>query len=144
MRTITRVAALFAALFFAPVAHAQTNAATTNGSATITAGNTFQKVLSAAVYPAGRRSLTIENNNAADNCWIAFGIGITAANATKAESILLLPGGSYTRYAPFIPSDEIEATCASNSDTLYSENRVCPRGDRARRQPGPAMIGALY
>jgi hypothetical protein len=51
-------------------AHAQTNAATTNGSISITTGNTFQQALAAlGVSPANRRSLTIENNNTnGDNC----------------------------------------------------------------------------
>jgi hypothetical protein len=31
----------------------------------------------------------------------------------------LVAGGSYTRYYPYVPSDEIEGTCATTSDTLY-------------------------
>ena len=96
------------------------NKNTTNGSATIATGNTFQAVLTAA---KNRNSLTIENNNATDSCWIAFGTGITAGNATKAESILLLAGGSFQRYFPYVPADEIEATCASNSDTIYIDSQ---------------------
>jgi hypothetical protein len=95
---------------------------TTNGAVVITTGNTFQTVLAASTLN-NRRSLTIQNNNASDSCWITFGTfsgtTITAANATKGRSILLLAGGSFTRYYPYIPSDEIEATCASNSDALY-------------------------
>lgn len=93
---------------------------TYNGSVVIVTGNTFQAI---AAANAARSSLTIQNNNATDSCWITFGkIGattITAANAAKASSILLLAGGSYTRYFPYTPSDEIEGTCASNSDTMY-------------------------
>jgi hypothetical protein len=98
---------------------AQSNRATINGSVVITTGNTFQKVLSAGAP----WSVTIENNNATDSCWIQFGQGVTAANAAKGKSILLLPGGSWARYYPYVPSDEIEGTCASNSDTLYVDTQ---------------------
>lgn len=98
-------------------ASAQTiNAATTNASVVIATGNTFQTVLTA--LPAGnsqRRSLTIENNNTSDSCWVFVGAG----TATKGTSILLTSGGSYTRYYPYVPSDAIQATCATTSDTLY-------------------------
>lgn len=99
------------------------NLGTVDASAVITTGNTFQTVLSAlaassttGVVPV-RRSLTIENNNATDSCWVYPHSG----TATKAKSILLLPGGSYTRYWPYVPSDAIQATCASDSDSLYVE-----------------------
>jgi hypothetical protein len=101
--------------------------ATTDSSVVIVTGNTFQAVLAAPVARALRQSLTIQNNNATDSCWITFGTKsgtlITAGNATKANSILLLAGGSYTRYYPFIPSDEIEGTCATSSDTLYVDKQ---------------------
>lgn len=101
------------------------NRTTVNGSVVIATGNTFQKILDAVAQPGRRMALTIQNNNATDSCWISFGsysgTTITAGNATKGRSILLLPGGSYTRYYPFVPSDEIEATCARDSDTLYVE-----------------------
>jgi len=92
------------------------NKTTTNRATTITSGGTFQNVLSAAT---NRASLSIENNNASDSCWIYVGSG----SATEAKSILLLPGGSYTRYFPYVPADEIQATCASNSDTLYIDTQ---------------------
>lgn len=113
--------AVFFLLFAAP-AFAQTDAATTNSAATITAGNTFQQVLAAlGVSPAIRRSLTIENNNTnGDNCWVFIG---ATASATKGTSILLTPGGSYTRYYPYVPSDNIAATCATTSDTLYVDSQ---------------------
>ena len=98
---------------------AQTPSVTTNRSVVIATGNTFQAVLASGSY----LSLTIQNNNATDSCWIAFGKTITAANATTAESILLLAGQAYTRYYPYIPLDEIEGTCASNSDTLYVDTQ---------------------
>lgn len=97
-----------------------TNAPTFNASTTITLGNTFQTVLAALGAPSAiRRSLTIENNNTADSCWIFIGSG----TATPGKSILLLPGGSYTRYFPYVPSDAIQATCASTSDTIYVDTQ---------------------
>jgi hypothetical protein len=96
-------------------AFAQTVATTTNGSVTITTGSTFQTVLSAITNNNQRRSLTIQNNNATDSCWLFIGSG----SATKATSMLLLAGQPYTRYYPYIPADAIQATCATTSDTLY-------------------------
>lgn len=113
---LKRLIAALLALSMAGPALAQTVAQTTNSSAVIAAGNTFQSVLAAITQTNQRRSLTIENNNAADNCWLFIG---ATGSATKATSILLLPGGSYTRYYPYIPNDNIAATCASTSDTLY-------------------------
>jgi len=99
---------------------AQSNRTTINGSVVIATGNTFQKILSAG----SPWSVTIQNNNTnTDNCWIQFGVGVTAANATTAKAILLKPGGSWGRYYPFIPSDEIEGTCAGTSDTLYVDTQ---------------------
>jgi hypothetical protein len=97
---------------------AQQNLATTNSSITIAAGNTFQQAVAAlGVAPATRRSITIQNNNTStDNCWVFIG---ATGSATKGTSILLAPGGSYQRYWPYVPSDNIAATCANTSDTLY-------------------------
>ena len=95
------------------------NLGTVNGSIVIAAGNTFQQAL-AAVTGNKRRSLTIQNNNAADNCWLYVG---PTASATKGTSLLLLPGGSYTRYYPYIPNDNIAATCATTADTLYVDTQ---------------------
>lgn len=114
MRLLIWLAGLFLVIS-APAAHAQNrplNRATLNSSAIITTGNTFQTVLAAL---ANRGSLTIQNNNATDSCWVFIGSG----SATKGTSILLLAGGAYTRYAPYVPNDAIQATCASNGDTLY-------------------------
>lgn len=116
-------AALFAAaLSFGPARAQVTDAATTNASVSITAGNTFQSVLAAVgAPPAIRRSLTVQNNNTnADNCWVFPGPN---ASATKATSILLAPGASYTRYYPYVPSDNISATCATTADTLYVDTQ---------------------
>lgn len=96
-------------------ASAQTVAQTTNASVVVATGNTFQTVLAAITQTNQRRSLTIENNNATDSCWLYIGAG----SATKAASMLLLPGGSYTRYYPYVPADAIQATCATSSSTLY-------------------------
>jgi len=96
---------------------APVNRSTLNSSAVIAAGGTFQTVLASNFNTAvQRQALTIQNNNTStDNCWIFLGSG----SATVARSILLTPGGSYQRYWPFVPSDAIQATCASNGDTLY-------------------------
>lgn len=111
----------------------QANVSTLNVPTIITTGNTFQVVLPSNLNTGIRRqSLTIENNNATDNCFILIG-GPWAAGDTTATSrtingvsitsvkdgILLLPGGQYTRYWPLVPSDQILATCASTSDSLY-------------------------
>ncbi len=108
------LAAAFFALFAAQ-ANAQTAIPTTNSSITITTGGTFQNLF--ASIGRGRRSLTIQNNNASDSCWIFIGSG----TASKAVSILLLSGQAYTRYYPFLPSDVIQATCATSADTLYAD-----------------------
>jgi hypothetical protein len=116
---LKRLAVALLALCLTGQAFAQTVAQTTNGSATIAAGSTFQTILAAVTQTNQRRSLTIENNNATDSCWLFIGTG----SATKATSILLLPGGSYTRYYPYIPTDTIQATCATTSDTLYVDTQ---------------------
>jgi hypothetical protein len=109
---------LISALLFASPAFAQAPQmrGTVNSSVVIATGNTFQQVLAALAQNARRNSLTIQNNNATDSCWLYVG---PTASATKGTSILLLAGGSYTRYFPYIPSDVIAATCATSSDTLY-------------------------
>lgn len=116
------IAALLAVAFCAAALPSQAqsiNAATTNGSVVIATGNTFQTVLSALASQTLRRSLTIQNNNASDSCWVFVGSG----SATKGTSILLLAGASYTRYFPYVPSDAVQATCASSSDTLYVDTQ---------------------
>ena len=112
-------------------ARAQTAAVavpTVNGSIIITAGNTFQTVLAAVpVNSAGRRSLTIQNNNGGacqststcDYCWVFIGSG----TATTARSIQLAATQAYTRFYPLAPSDVIQATCANTSDTLYVDTQ---------------------
>ena len=111
---------VFLALLIASPAFAQTTPqgrGTVNGSVVIVTGNTFQTVL--AANPR-RLSLTIQNNNASDSCWLFIG---PLASATKGTSILLATGQSYARYYPYLPSDVIAATCAANSDTLYVDTQ---------------------
>jgi hypothetical protein len=108
-------ASLFLALSCLGALAQSTVAQTTNVPVIIATGNTFQTILAAVTNNNQRRSLTIQNNNATDSCWLFVGGG----SATKGTSILLLPGGSYTRYYPYIPSDAIQATCTTTSDTLY-------------------------
>lgn len=104
------------------VAGAVINRSTVNSSVTIMTGNTFQTVLASnRGTNTQRQALTIQNNNTnGDSCWVYVG---PTASATKATSILLLQGGSYTRYWPYVPSDVIAATCATTSDTLYADNQ---------------------
>lgn len=92
------------------------NKTTNNNSVTITTGNTFQQVLAANT---NRASITIENNNASDSCWVT----VDGGSPTKAKAILLLAGGSYQRYFPYVPSGTIQATCATSSDTLYVDTQ---------------------
>lgn len=117
MRSMIKAGVAFAVLFAASAVHAQNNRGTLNYSTAITAGNTFQ-----VIRPAESRwSITIENNiyTNTDNCWLYVGSG----SATKANAILLVPGGSYQRYYPYVPSDELQATCASSADTLYVDEQ---------------------
>ena len=102
---------------------------TVNGSVAITTGNTFQQILPAVpVNSRARRSLTIQNNNDnatceassnCDYCWIFIGSG----TPTEAKSIQLAATQAYTRYYPYVPSDVIQATCTTTSDTLYVDTQ---------------------
>jgi hypothetical protein len=112
---------LLALMSICVAALAQTAAVTVNGSITIATGNTFQQVLPALATGTSRRSITIQNNNSnTDSCWLFIG---ATASATKATSILLAPGQAYTRYYPYLPSDNIAATCTTTSDTLYVDTQ---------------------
>jgi len=95
------------------------NLSTVNSSATIVTGGAFQSVMSAVGTGRSRRSLTIQNNNSADTCWVFVGSG----TASAAKSIALAPGQAYTRYFPYVPNDQIQATCATTSDTLYVDHQ---------------------
>lgn len=99
-----------------PVQGVAVNRATVNVTITIAVANTFQTVLASNLgTTTQRQALTIQNNNTnTDNCWVYLGSG----TATKATSILLAPGQSYTRYWPMVPSDAIQVTCAG-TDSMY-------------------------
>jgi hypothetical protein len=94
---------------------------TVNAATTITTGNTFQQILPAVAPTARRQSLTIQNNNTSDSCWIYIGAG----TPTEGKSIILdtTHGTSYTRFYPYVPADAIQATCASSSDTIYVDTQ---------------------
>jgi hypothetical protein len=102
------------------LAQSQTPAPQTeNGNlVTIATGNKFQQIVPSNSTGTDRRALTIQNNASnGDNCWVYVG----ADKASKDGSVVLAPGKSYDRYWPFVPSDTIQATCASSSDNLYVE-----------------------
>lgn len=106
----------------APVQGVAQYRGTTNGSVSIATGSTFQSVLASLIGTSTvRQSLTIQNNNInTDNCWVFIGPN---AGATKGTSILLAPGASYTRYFPYVPNDNISATCATTADTVYVDTQ---------------------
>lgn len=101
----------------------------------ITTGNTFQQL-----YPlsAGRLSLTLQNNNASDACNIIVGgpwkagdttstsRTINGTSMTGAQASILLAGGGtgvYSRYYPYVPSDQILVTCATTGDSFYADTQ---------------------
>lgn len=111
---------------------------TVNGSVAITTGNTFQELLPSIIGNAAaiRQALTIENNNTTDSCWLIIGTNqitpgsttlssnVTIAGKTitaQQAAILLMAGGSYQRYFPYVPSDAIYGTCSSGdgTDSIY-------------------------
>lgn len=88
----------------------------THKSVTIAIGNKFQEVLNAST--TALRMLRISNNNTNDDsCWVFVG----GSRASKEGSYEVSPGKEYLRYPPFVPSDAIQATCESSSDTLDIE-----------------------
>ena len=104
------------ALLLGSPAFAQMQPAPTSTVATINTGNKFQQLLASS--GAQRWMLRITNNNTnGDSCWVFVGSG----QASKEGSYAVLPGKEYLRYPPFVPSDAIQATCASSSDTLDVE-----------------------
>jgi hypothetical protein len=135
-------AVLFAAaLFFGPAAHAQQNTTTVNGAITITTGLTYQTLLPALATGTSRRSITIQNNNASDSCYLIFGSNIasqvtsgtttTSTNLTiggntitaQKASILLQAGIPYQRYYPYVPSDALFVTCTTTGDSVYVDTQ---------------------
>lgn len=89
-------------------------AATTVSNGTITTGGTFQQI---AASNSSRKSFEFQNNNASDACYIFFG---ATGSATTAKSIKVVAGGYYLRSSGVIPSDAIQTTCATTSDTFYA------------------------
>jgi hypothetical protein len=89
----------------------------THSLVTIETGNKFQQLLASSA--AERRMLRLSNNNTnGDSCWVFVGGG----RASKEQSYAVLtPGKVYVRYWPFVPSDTIQVTCTSSSDTLDLE-----------------------
>lgn len=84
---------------------------------TIVTGSIFQQVLASST--TDRWMLRITNNNTnGDTCWVFVGGG--RASKEKSDEVLT-PGKEYERYWPFVPSDIIQVTCASSSDTLDLE-----------------------
>lgn len=89
-----------------------------------------------------RQSLTVENNNAggSDTCYLLIGSTLTlpatvttsstvtstlsGATLTAAQaSITLAVNGSYTRYWPYVPPDQILGTCTSSGDSIYVDTQ---------------------
>lgn len=112
-------------------ARAQGAVPSDNWTVSITTGNTYQTVQSSN---NSRRSLTIQNNNASDACYLNIDGSVPAGSTTASNvtttgskqtvtaakaSMLLSAGQSYTRYYPYVPSGPIVATCAANGDSLY-------------------------
>jgi hypothetical protein len=113
---VLSAAALAIALLLGSATFAQTPPAPTHKSVTIVIGNKFQGVLNASTIAL--RMLRISNNNTnEDSCWVFVG----SSRASKEGSYEVPAGKEYLRYPPFVPSDAIQATCASSSDTLDVE-----------------------
>lgn len=123
--------ALFA-LALSPLS-AQTIKGTIPSPVNITTGLTYQVVV---VASGQRLSLTVQNNNSTDSCWLILGGPFVAGDTTATSrtvngasltalkaSILLLPGASYTRYAPYIPGDAVLGTCTSTNDSIYADTQ---------------------
>lgn len=116
---------------------AQTAIPTVNNSVKVTTGLTYQQILpstNVAGAPTSRNALQIENNNTnTDNCWINDDGTVAVGNTTSTSvtvngtamtaaqaSILLIPGGSYTRYYPHTPNGAIVGTCTNSADSIYA------------------------
>ena len=124
---------LLAFLLCTSLAHAQQPKITNPGPVKIATGLTYQAVLTAN---PGRQSLTIQNNNASDQCEIIVGGPWQAADTTTTSrtingtsmtalqaSIVLAAGTAYTRYYPIVPADQILATCTTTVDSLYVDTQ---------------------
>lgn len=127
------ILAALAALFLSSPALAQGTKLTNAVPTKITTGLTYQVLLAAS---SNRQSLTIQNNNASDGCWIIVGGPWQAADTTATArtingvsltalqaSISLSAGGSYTRYYPWVPGDAILGTCTTTADSIYVDTQ---------------------
>lgn len=107
--------------------------ATVPASVSVTTGLTYQTILAAS---SNRLSITIQNNNTTDSCWLIIGGPFLAGDTTATSrtlagasitalkaSIVLLPGASYTRYSPYIPGDAILGTCTTTADSIYIDTQ---------------------
>lgn len=112
---------------------AQNALVTNNRSFAISVGNTYQLLMATN---QNYNSLTIQNNNTADNCFIevsglvavgnttATNVTTSAATVTSAQASMIIgPLGSYVRYYPNLPRGPIVATCATSGDTLYVDTQ---------------------
>ena len=98
---------------------AQQPPAATETLVTIVTKNKFQQLLPENTTGKDRRALIIKNTNTnGDTCWVFVGAG--RASKEKSDQVLG-PGEEYVQYWPFVPSDEVQATCASTSDSLSVE-----------------------
>lgn len=112
--------ALSAALLSGPafaVAVTSTSEPTTVENGAITTGGTFQQI-SAGTFL--RKSFEFYNNNAAHPCYLYFG---TTAAATQAKSVVVIAGAYYGRFANSVPSDAIQVTCSTTSDTFWAQEQ---------------------
>jgi hypothetical protein len=128
MRILVLLATLAIAAAFPALAQTTLPAKTTPQPIVIATGLTYQVALAAGT----RRSLTIQNNNASDTCYLLVGgpwqagdttstsRTINGVSLTGIKGAIMLPAGqAYTRYFPYVPNDAILATCATSSDSLY-------------------------
>jgi hypothetical protein len=133
IRRIAWIALLSLAIGAVPiVVHAQSSLPQDNATISVTTGLTYQSI---APADNTRQMIEIENNNLSgtDTCYINVD-GLVAVGATTSTpvttkngattagkaSVQLSPGGSYTRYYPYVPSGPIVGTCAQAADSIYA------------------------
>jgi hypothetical protein len=97
-------------------AGAPVNRSTLSTPTTITTANQFQTILGATSGVTMRQQLTVENNNTSNVfCYLFFG----TSTATTPNSLLLNSGIPYQRNFPFIPNDQLQATCTLTGGSLF-------------------------
>jgi len=97
-----------------PVTQASSAAATTTSSSTVTTGGTFQQL---AAANTARLSLDFENKSGnGDICYLYLG---TTGAATTALAVQVKDGQEYLRSSGAVPSDAVQATCATTGDKYY-------------------------